>query len=188
METGSRPSRERCSRSLADRGRALAHLEGMYRACIAVVDASRARLFTYERSANVEGVQEHIIENYDLVNPARRMRDGELFSESRPSLGRTGDLQYTIDDHRNAHVDALDAEFSRAIVGELNALLRSTHAKRVIVCASPRMLGELREAGLPGDVELDEIPRNLVKLSPPQLREQLGDYGLLPTQPPRGHA
>jgi hypothetical protein len=38
----------------------------MYRACIAVVDASRARLFTYERSNDADG-HEELAELTDLV-------------------------------------------------------------------------------------------------------------------------
>jgi protein required for attachment to host cells len=163
----------------------------MYRACIAVVDASRARLFTYERSSEVEGLKEDLAEQHDLVNPARRLRPGQLFSEPRPGLGRTGNLQYAIDDHRDAHIDAMDAEFSRAIITSLTGLLRGTQATRVIVCASPNMLGQLRDAGLASmreTLEVDEVPRDLVKLTPPQLRDQLASYGLLPAKPPRGQA
>jgi protein required for attachment to host cells len=161
----------------------------MYRACIAVVDASRARLFRLERSAQAEGLTEQLIEEHDLINPARRLRPSQLFSETRPPSGRTGSLQFTVDDHRDAHIDALDAEFSRTVVGELLTLLHTTNAKRVIVCASPRMLGELRQAGLPRDgVELDEVPRDLVKLTAAQLRDQLEAYGLLPAPPPRQRA
>jgi protein required for attachment to host cells len=158
----------------------------MYRACIAVVDASRARLFTYERSVDVEGISEELTEERDLVNPARRLRASELFSDSRPGSSRTGALQYGLDDHRDAHVDKLDADFSRSIVEELQALVETNHPRKLIVCASPSMLGALREArdGL-GDIEIDELPRDLVRLTPPQLREHLASYGLLPAKAPR---
>jgi protein required for attachment to host cells len=154
----------------------------MHRTCIAVVDASRARLFTYERSNEAEGLNELLVEERDLINPARRRRPAELFSDSRPGASRTGSLQYAFDDHRNKHIEALDAEFSRSVIGELVALLRSAHAQRVILCASPHMLGELREAGrsLPRNIAIDELARDLVKLTPPQLREHLGSQGLLP--------
>ena len=160
----------------------------MYRACIAVVDASRARLFTYERSSEVDGLKEHLIEERDLVNPARRLRPVDLFSDSRPGSSRTGDLQYGLDDHRDKHIDALDAEFSRLIIDQLVEVLRAAHAQRVILCASPRMLGELRESGSElsrEGVEIDELDRDLVKLTVPQLREHLASYGLLPARPPR---
>ncbi|HEY5950112.1 MAG TPA: host attachment protein [Kofleriaceae bacterium] len=153
-----------------------------------MVDASRARLFTYERSSEAEGLSEHLVEQRDLVNPARRLRAGELFSESRPGSSRTGGLQYTLDDHREAHIDALDAEFARLIISEVLTLLRTTKAQRLIVCASPRMLGDLRDAGhelTRSSIVTDEIPRDLCKLTAPQLRDQLASYGVLPPKPAR---
>lgn len=156
----------------------------MYRTCIAVADASRARIFTYDRSAEPEGLQEHLVEERDLVNPARRLRAAELFSDSRPGTNRTGSLQYAFDDHRDDHVDELDAEFSRTVIDELISLVRTGHAQRVILCASPRMLGELRRAGreLPREgVVIDELARDLVKLPVADLRQHLASHGLLGT-------
>lgn len=118
----------------------------MHRTCIAIVDASRARLFTLERSAEDSRIHEVLTEQRDLVNPG------------------------------------LDATFSRRIVDEVAALIRAVHADRVILCASARMLGELRNAGssrLDARV-IDELPRDLVKLTPAKLRDQLASYGLLP--------
>lgn len=162
----------------------------MYKACIAVVDASRARLFMFERSSEVEGVKEQLTEQRDLVDPARRLRQKDLFSETRPGLGRTGTQQYGLDDHRQAHVQELDAEFARRIVDELETLLRASHAHRLIVCASPNMLGELRKVqrALPADLTIDELERDLVKLTPAELRDHLVGYGLLPPRPPRPQA
>jgi protein required for attachment to host cells len=161
----------------------------MYRACIVVADASRARLFTFERSHEVEGVKEEMIEHRDLVDLARRQRPAELFSESRPGSSRTGGLQYTFDDHRDAHVAALDAAFARSIADELSKLVRTTHVDKLIICASPRVLGALRRAreGLP-EIHVDEMARNLVELTPSSLRARLADYGFLPAPPARPRA
>ena len=165
-------------------GYALALRSSMIRTCIAVVDASRARLFTYERANESGRVMENLVEQRDLINPARRLRPSELFSDSRPGANRIGRLQYGVDDHRDAHLDAMDAEFSRLVVAQLKEQLRATHAKRVIICASPRMLGELRkaESKQPLDIEFEELARDLVKLTPTQLRDHLAAYGLLPAK------
>lgn len=51
-----------------------------------------------------------------------------------------------------------------------------------------RSLGTLREVGreLRRDgLIIDELPRDLVKLTPPQVRERLASYSLLPPSPPR---
>lgn len=155
----------------------------MYRACIAVVDASRARLFTFQRSSEVEGVHEELTEQRDLVNPARRRRSADLFSDTRPGVARTAGVQYGLDDHRDDSIAHMDSEFSRAIVGELADMVRAARADRLIVCASPHMLGDLRDAGdelRRAVAVIDEVPRDLVKLTPTQLRARLASYGILP--------
>jgi protein required for attachment to host cells len=155
----------------------------MYRVCIALVDATRARLFTFERVADGGDTREVLVERTDLVNPQRRRRPSEVFSDTRPGSSRTGHLQYAFDDHRDHHVSQIDDEFARMAMAALRELIdeRSTH--RVVICASPRMLGRLRSAApglLPDDIALDELPRDLVKLSPGDVREELASRGLLP--------
>ena len=153
----------------------------MHRTCIAVVDATRARLFTFDRSAEVEGVREDLTERTDLVDLARRQTETQLFSDTRTNTSRTGGRYFGFDDHRHAHVKALDAEFARTVAAAIEQMLRETGAQRLIVCASPRMLGALRRTDLrPGDVVIDELARDYVKLTPPQLRAQLAEVGLLP--------
>lgn len=136
----------------------------MYRAAIAVVDASRARLFTFERSSEAAGIRDELVEQRDLVNPARR-------------------IPYAADDHRDARIAEVDKEFSHLVIAQLVEVVRAAHVERVILCASPRMLGELRAAGreLPPEVvAIDELARDFVKLPPAQLREHLASHGLLP--------
>jgi protein required for attachment to host cells len=158
----------------------------MTRTCIALVDATRARLFTFERTTDPGGDHDDFTEHADLVNPARRMRASDLFSDSRPGSNRTGPLQYAFDDHREAHLDNMDAEFARAVVGEIRRVMRVNAARRLVVCATPRMLGQLRAAELRHDgFAVDELPRDLVKLTAPELRDQLASYGLLPPKTAR---
>jgi protein required for attachment to host cells len=158
----------------------------MHRTCIAVVDASRARLFTFDRTDAVDGIQDIFSERTDLVNPARRKTPAQLFSDSRPGTNRTGGLQYTFDDHRDAHVDELDTEFAREIVEAIERTVRDTDATRVIVCASPRMLGRLRATHLAREgLVTDQLARDYTKLTPPQIHDHLVDHGLLPAPPPR---
>jgi protein required for attachment to host cells len=157
----------------------------MHRTCIAVVDASRARLLTLERSSDAEGLHESLVELRDFINPARRLTPADLLSDS-PGSSRSGTHQFGLDDHRDAHIDKLDAEFAQLVNDEVEALLRTTPAKRLIVCASPRMLGHLRAVrGKHSDLTIDDVARDLVKLTPTQLREHLSEQGLLPAPPPR---
>lgn len=163
----------------------------MHRTCVAVVDSTRARLFTFERTAEPAGLVDRFTETVDLVNPVRRRRPSELFSDSRPGTtgvsGGANSVGSAFDDHRDAHIDELDAEFSRAVRDALGELLRDSPAQRLILCASPHMLGALRQAGTVArdDLDIDEVPRDLAKLTPDQLRDQLIKYDLLPARAPR---
>lgn len=158
----------------------------MQRTCIAIIDATRARLFTFDRYADAEGVHEGLSERIDLVNPERRRTPAQLFSDSRPGSSRTGDLQYAFDDHRDAHVAELDARFAREIAAAVARTVRDTGAGKLIVVAPPRMLGALRAADLRhAGVVIDELARDYSKLTQAQIHEQLVEYGLLPTPPPR---
>ncbi|MBX3158070.1 MAG: host attachment protein [Deltaproteobacteria bacterium] len=151
----------------------------MYRAVIAVIDASRARFFTFDREAGGGGIEERMVEHTDLVNLARRMRPSELFSETRPPSNKRG----TIDDHRSDNLDNMDAAFARTALSALRQLIDEHAPRRAIVCAAPRMLGALRAAAtnlIPDDLEVDMLARDLVKLSPTELRSLLAAHGLLP--------
>jgi protein required for attachment to host cells len=135
----------------------------MYKACIAVIDAARARLFVFTRTAHHSGVDEQMVEQTDLVNPARR--DPQV---------------------RPPDVAHHDQAFAAGVAVQLDRVASDWEVDRVVLCASPRMLGILRglTAALhrPGRV-VDELPRDLVRLSASELRTYLAAYGLLP---PRG--
>ena len=155
----------------------------MYRVCIVLVDATRARLFTLDRVDDGAETHEELVERTDLVNPQRRRRPSELFADTRPGSSRVGQLQYAFDDHRDHHISQLDEKFARAVMATLRELIDERPTQRVIVCASPRMLGKLRASApgiLPHDLTFDEVPRDLVKLSPADVRAGLARQGLLP--------
>lgn len=155
----------------------------MYRVCIALVDATRARLFTFERVTEGAETRDALIERTDFVNPQRRRRPSEVFSDTRPGSSRIGHLQYAFDDHRDHHISQLDDKFARMAMAALRELIDEHPTQRVVICASPRMLGRLRAAApglLPDDIALDEVPRDLVKLSPGIVRAELASRSLLP--------
>lgn len=113
------------------------------RACIAVVDANRARIYAYQPTVELAR-GDQLCEPIELVNPARA----------------TG-----------ADRDQAEARFARAIVAELDRLVREHGYAHVIVVATPAMLGAVQRAdGVlhRPDVVLDELPRDLVKLTSPQ--------------------
>ncbi|HUJ61297.1 MAG TPA: host attachment protein [Kofleriaceae bacterium] len=156
------------------------------RTCIVVADASRARLFLHEREVSIDDTRDELIECADLVNPARRLTPNELFSDTRTGSSREGGRHFGFDDHRDAHVDNLDDEFARLVSQEIEQLASDRAARRVVVCASPHMLGLVRRhlPNRPGTM-FDELAKDLVKLSPSELRAQLATYGVLPPRPER---
>ena len=153
----------------------------MQRIVIAVVDASRARLFMFERAADPGGIEETFTERTDLVNPMRRRTPAQLFSDTRTNTNRTGGRFYGVDDHRGGHIDAIDTEFARGVASAIARAVRDTKAGRVIVCASPRMLGILRTTELRrGGIVIDELAHDYSKMTPPQIRARLVKQRLLP--------
>lgn len=163
-------------------GEPLAITWSMHRTCIAIIDASRARLFMLDRTSDRDRVREELVEQTDLVNPDRHQRDTDLFSDAS-GKSRSGSLGFGFDDHRDAHIDELDHAFARMISTELHKLADDPQVSHLIVCATPRMLGNVRQAA--GSMEreglkVDEVAHDLVQLTPPQIREHLTSYGLLP--------
>jgi protein required for attachment to host cells len=156
----------------------------MYRVTIALIDAARARLFQFVRSSDPEGLRDQLTEVNDLVDPTRRLRPSEVFSDTGANTNHVSRHVFGFDDHRDDHMARFDTEFVRSIAGEIERLVAG--ADRLIICSSPRMLGRLRELvkERPG-LRIDELPRNLSKLTPSQLRDQLAAYGLLPPPAPR---
>jgi protein required for attachment to host cells len=166
----------------------------MKRACIAIVDATRARVYHYEEESEPGN---ELREVKDLVNPGRRLKTGEMFSE-RPSLAKHGGLNRstrargdrsdsavpgtTYDDHRFAHLEEMDAKFAKHIVDEIDAYIREQKLPQLILVASPKMLGALRKANgvLHRDtLALEEVTRDLTNLTQAQLHDQLAGHGLI---------
>jgi len=158
----------------------------MKRICLVVADAARARIYTYERSQEPEGLHEELREERDLVDPARRKRASELFSDSS-GVNHSGPAGNAFDDHRQAHLDRFDANFAREITAELEAIARDQRCRELIVIASTRMLGELRATLEPlrRTLAIKELDRDFTKLTTAELRERLTKLDLLPSPPPR---
>ena len=158
----------------------------MKRICLVIADASRARIYTYERFQEPDGLHEELREERDLVDPARRKRASELFSDNA-GVNHSGHAGNAFDDHRQAHLDRLDANFAREITGEIEAITRDQGYRELIVIASSRMLGELRATLEPlrRTLAIKELERDFTKLTTAELRDRLTKLDLLPPPPPR---
>jgi len=156
----------------------------MNRACIAIVDVTRARICEYDVR---HAAGDELREIADLLNPGRRHLS-EMFEESIPGergsdLGTRTNHQRGTDDHRQQFVESRDHKFARDIVGELDRIVREGAYTNLVIVAGPRMLGELRRYDAPlrrDGLQLDEIERDLAWQSTAQLHDHLAQLGIIP--------
>jgi len=130
----------------------------MYQAWIAVVDASHARWFQFERSEDETGVHEQMTERGHLANHHHH-------------------------DSRDHHRDRADATFARSALEHFRDACRDSGVARVVLCAGPRMLGHLRTAAaeiLPASLDVVEVAHELATLTPAQIRTHLAHDHVLP--------
>lgn len=160
----------------------------MANSMVVTSDGGRARFFTYGRPAgtgrNSPGVAV-LTEAHHLENPQIAMTGGEIFSTAksgRNRAGRTG-RQHPYDDHRTDHLREFEKRFAQAVAAETVTRARDEAVERVVLVASPGMLGALRPALGELDalsVSVEELPRDVSKLDAHKLHEYLSKQGVLP--------
>jgi protein required for attachment to host cells len=160
----------------------------MKRACIAIVDAAHARIYTYQQ---IEEQEPTLHEERDLVNPGRQA--GDLYSDTKPGNRWQEGGRGSTDDHRNGNLAMRDGKFAKEVIDEVEKIVKEQGFGHVILVASPKMLGQLRqhEAALRrGDIVVDEIAQDLAWLTSPQVHDHLADMKLIDPRPratfPRG--
>ena len=80
----------------------------------------------------------------------------------------------------------MDREFARMVIAKIDALVDATASHRLVICASPNMLGIMRELLKPrAGLTIQELARDFVKSSVTELREHLTAHDLLPAAPSR---
>ena len=158
----------------------------MTRTGIATVDATRARIFVLDEDATSGSPGEHLVEITDLIDPARRHTAHELYADTGPGSSRAGGLHFGFADRRRRALAKLDEEFARDIADELVRVAADRRVARLVVCASPRMLGLLRPrlAERTHDVAVDFFARDLVSLDAQDLHDHLRDAGMLAAPSP----
>jgi len=154
----------------------------MYRVAIALIDATRARLFTFDRITDTSGTHEQLIERTDLTNPiGRRAPRGDDAEACRIQTVASGAGARTA-----PYLRQIEGEFARTAMAALRELIDEYRPTRAILCASPRMLDRLRAAApglIPDELRLDELGRDLVALPAAELRTALASHGRLPAVP-----
>jgi len=159
----------------------------MKRACIAIVDAARARIYVYDQTPAGERATPAgaLHEAIDLVNPGHRGQDP--YSTPGPGGKRSAPGDGTTDDHRDAQqIDELDRRFAHQVVSEIDRIARERGYDRVLLVASPAMLGELRAAdrGLAPELQVEYVARDLARLTSPQIHDHLAQLRLVAPRHP----
>jgi protein required for attachment to host cells len=141
---------------------------------VVVADGARARLYVYERG--------RLEEIADLVNPAQRMRAGEIYAESRPGVKQnqgTG-IRAGMDEHRQDHFAEEERRFAAEVIDAAGRAAAMQRSRDLVLAAGPEMLGILRgEADrLDPQIAIHELPKHLTQERASDLRHRLSALGL----------
>jgi protein required for attachment to host cells len=106
----------------------------------------------------------------------------EQHANTRSGTNRArGTSARATDDHREKHAMECEKRFARSATKELRKLVAESGADHVVLCASSRMLGFLRnEFSVHRGIELHEVPRDMTKLAAAGIHAHLAKVGLLP--------
>ncbi len=155
------------------------------RACIAIIDATRARICEYDER---KAAGQELTEIHDLVDPGRRHL-AEVFEDTvggerlggGNSAGK-GTHQQATDDHRQQFMNSRDDKFAREVIAEVDRIVRDGAFTHVVIVAAPHMLGELRKHAdvLRRDgLKLDELDRDLGGMNDTQVHDHLAQAGIV---------
>jgi len=153
--------------------------------CVVVADGARARLFTLQEGGIGEGGPT-LVEEASLTNAEAEVAGKELFSDEKPgrNVAPGGGGAHGYDDHRDRHLDESERRFARDIADAAADALRREKTARLVLAASPRMIGHLREAltATAVDMKVNEVHKDLTKLSVHEVQEHLAAAGVLPAR------
>lgn len=164
----------------------------MSRYCVVVAEGSRARFFTLEKVELPELESgPNLVEQRTMVNPEHQAHADVLWTDRMGRNRSPNGQSHRYDDHRSQRDEEMERRFARDIARELESMTRANGTRRVVLCAEKRMLGFLRrtiQGNMPSDVDLQEIAKDLAKLTPHQLHERLAREGRIPRRTGRnGH-
>ncbi len=153
-------------------------------------NSSRARFFQLKDADNPDlQSSPNLIEAEPLDNPQKELHESKVFSdhESGVSCAAGGGSWYEYDDHRERHVREFDRRFAKQVAERALADASASGTRCLILIANPKMLGHLRpeiRSRLKTDIQLQELPREVTKLSALELHKLLSSQDFLPKRKP----
>jgi protein required for attachment to host cells len=153
--------------------------------CVVVADGARARFFTLE-PAEVPELESGptLVEREDLVHLEKEMAAKDLYSDLKGGRQRApaGGPAHSFDDHREDQSNEHDRRFARLVAEQASRLVQEARARHLVVVAQRRTLGLIRDyiaQGMKG-VAVYEMAKDVTKLTPLEIQENLAKDGLVP--------
>jgi protein required for attachment to host cells len=159
----------------------------MNQSVVAVIDGTKARLFTLEASEFPEYESSpNLVEQECLTSATREMQGKDLWNSTKTGRNRGSAGQaHGYDDHRENHISEFERSFAKEIASKTAALAQSHQAQQVLVVAEPQILGLLREvfsSQIPKQLKVTELAKDLCNLKTLELHEYLAHRDLLPAR------
>ena len=156
--------------------------------CVVVASGAHARFFTLKSSeAPVLESGSKLIERGELSNQEKEIPGRELYADLKSGRSRAphGGPAHGYDDHRLQHEDECDRHFASEVLKKADSFARAEQASHVIVIASARMLGYLRqhlEIIMKRGVKVHELAKDISKFHSAEIHDYLAKEGLLPVR------
>ena len=155
---------------------------------VVVADGAKARFFTLEEAPVGEGGP-NLVEHDDLVNPEGDAAGKDLYSEAKSGRNEApgGGGAHGYDDHRGGHEGEIERRFAKLVMEASAGALKQHQCKRLVLVAEKRMLGHLRaamDALSATGARVEEVAKDLTKLSVSELHAYLAKEGILPERQP----
>lgn len=145
--------------------------------CIVIAaDGMRARMFVVEKDADLKAGS-RLIEKIDLVNTELRARgrNAPRVRTERNTSRQAGPM-HPQDAERDWHRAEVERRFAREIAVHAALLIKTGAAARLVLAATPRMLGYVRpplRKALEARVKITEVARDYTHLTPARLHSRL---------------
>ncbi len=153
---------------------------------VAVVDKTKARLFKLEEAELLEQSSPNLVELKQVWNPVQEHVGRELWANTKTGRNRGSASQaHSYDDHRQNHMDEFERRFAQAIASEIVDLAQTHHVRQMILVAEAQILGYMRQAlapTLPKTLKIQELAKDLGKLTSLEIHNYLADKKLLPVR------
>lgn len=114
---------------------------------IVVADAARARIFTRDGR--------ELSEHEDLYNPEGRLHEGDLVTDNRSDVHESSVTNFRSSPEEGASRDHEVEFFAKQVVEHLHKARTDNRMDKLVLVASPRFLGRLRD-------NLDAATRELI--------------------------